>query len=145
MCQICKIPTGLKCCFLYYNKMTLCHWNDFTFFLYFFQVTHWHSPYFYAYFPCANSFPALLADMLSGGIGCIGFSWVFIFSTPSFLHPRFCFFVFFLGIGWRNVNVQKLYWLFFSLFYSPSIFCLSIHPSMLLLSLFFNLHLSFLC
>uniref|UniRef100_A0A8C8CL14 Aromatic-L-amino-acid decarboxylase n=1 Tax=Oncorhynchus tshawytscha TaxID=74940 RepID=A0A8C8CL14_ONCTS len=39
-------------------------------------VTHWHSPYFYAYFPTANSFPAMLADMLSGAIGCIGFSWV---------------------------------------------------------------------
>ncbi|XP_049335915.1 aromatic-L-amino-acid decarboxylase [Astyanax mexicanus] len=38
-------------------------------------VTHWHSPYFFAYFPTANSFPALLADMLSGAIGCIGFSW----------------------------------------------------------------------
>uniref|UniRef100_A0A8C2BJQ3 Aromatic-L-amino-acid decarboxylase n=1 Tax=Cyprinus carpio TaxID=7962 RepID=A0A8C2BJQ3_CYPCA len=40
-----------------------------------FQVTHWHSPYFYAYFPTANSFPSLLADMLCGAIGCIGFSW----------------------------------------------------------------------
>uniref|UniRef100_A0A8C8RBD0 Aromatic-L-amino-acid decarboxylase n=1 Tax=Pelusios castaneus TaxID=367368 RepID=A0A8C8RBD0_9SAUR len=38
-------------------------------------VTHWHSPYFFAYFPTASSFPALLADVLSGGIGCIGFSW----------------------------------------------------------------------
>nr|XP_020661866.1 aromatic-L-amino-acid decarboxylase [Pogona vitticeps] len=38
-------------------------------------VTHWHSPYFFAYFPTANSYPALLADMLSGAIGCIGFSW----------------------------------------------------------------------
>ncbi|TSL82509.1 Aromatic-L-amino-acid decarboxylase [Bagarius yarrelli] len=38
-------------------------------------VTHWHSPYFFAYFPTANSFPALLADMLSAGIGCVGFSW----------------------------------------------------------------------
>ncbi|XP_064201309.1 aromatic-L-amino-acid decarboxylase isoform X1 [Anguilla rostrata] len=38
-------------------------------------VTHWHSPYFYAYFPTANSYPAMLADMLSGAIGCIGFSW----------------------------------------------------------------------
>ncbi|XP_061445193.1 aromatic-L-amino-acid decarboxylase isoform X1 [Rhineura floridana] len=43
-------------------------------------VTHWHSPYFFAYFPTANSFPALLADMLSGGIGCIGFSWA---SSPA--------------------------------------------------------------
>uniref|UniRef100_A0A8D3DXS2 Aromatic-L-amino-acid decarboxylase n=1 Tax=Scophthalmus maximus TaxID=52904 RepID=A0A8D3DXS2_SCOMX len=38
-------------------------------------VTHWQSPYFYAYFPAASSFPAMLADMLSGAIGCIGFSW----------------------------------------------------------------------
>ncbi|XP_053349635.1 aromatic-L-amino-acid decarboxylase [Clarias gariepinus] len=38
-------------------------------------VTHWHSPNFYAYYPAANSFPAMLGDMLSGGIGCIGFSW----------------------------------------------------------------------
>ncbi|KAL6489109.1 hypothetical protein MHYP_G00028500 [Metynnis hypsauchen] len=38
-------------------------------------ITHWHSPYFFAYFPTANSFPAMLADMLSGAIGCIGFSW----------------------------------------------------------------------
>ncbi|XP_010138468.1 PREDICTED: aromatic-L-amino-acid decarboxylase isoform X3 [Buceros rhinoceros silvestris] len=38
-------------------------------------VTHWNSPYFFAYFPVASSFPALLADMLCGGIGCVGFSW----------------------------------------------------------------------
>ncbi|XP_035685126.1 aromatic-L-amino-acid decarboxylase-like [Branchiostoma floridae] len=38
-------------------------------------VTFWHSPHFHAYFPCANSYPALLGDMLSGAIGCIGFSW----------------------------------------------------------------------
>uniref|UniRef100_A0A7N5K153 Aromatic-L-amino-acid decarboxylase n=1 Tax=Ailuropoda melanoleuca TaxID=9646 RepID=A0A7N5K153_AILME len=38
-------------------------------------VTHWHSPYFFAYFPSANSYPALLADILCGAIGCIGFSW----------------------------------------------------------------------
>uniref|UniRef100_A0A8C5MJP2 Aromatic-L-amino-acid decarboxylase n=1 Tax=Leptobrachium leishanense TaxID=445787 RepID=A0A8C5MJP2_9ANUR len=39
-------------------------------------VTHWHSPYFFAYFPTGSSYPAMLADMLSGAIGCIGFSWV---------------------------------------------------------------------
>ncbi|CAD7687022.1 unnamed protein product [Nyctereutes procyonoides] len=38
-------------------------------------VTHWHSPFFFAYFPSANSYPALLADILCGAIGCIGFSW----------------------------------------------------------------------
>ncbi|XP_036086411.1 aromatic-L-amino-acid decarboxylase isoform X1 [Rousettus aegyptiacus] len=38
-------------------------------------VTHWNSPYFFAYFPTGNSFPSILADMLCGAIGCIGFSW----------------------------------------------------------------------
>ncbi|XP_077382936.1 aromatic-L-amino-acid decarboxylase isoform X6 [Festucalex cinctus] len=38
-------------------------------------ITHWHSPYFYAYFPAASSYPAMLADLLCGAIGCIGFSW----------------------------------------------------------------------
>lgn len=38
-------------------------------------VTHWHSPYFFAYFPAASSYPAMLADMLCTAIGCIGFSW----------------------------------------------------------------------
>lgn len=48
----------------------------------FFQVTHWHSPYFFAYFPAASSYPAMVADMLCGAIGCIGFSWV----TETFLY-----------------------------------------------------------
>ena len=39
-------------------------------------VTHWHSPNFYAYFPTACSYPAICADILSGGIACIGFSWI---------------------------------------------------------------------
>lgn len=30
---------------------------------------------FHAYFPNANSFPSILADMLSDAIGCVGFSW----------------------------------------------------------------------
>nr|BBI36954.1 dopa decarboxylase [Etmopterus molleri] len=38
-------------------------------------VTHWQSPNFHAYFAAATSFPGLLGDMLSGAIGCIGFSW----------------------------------------------------------------------
>ncbi|CAL8260899.1 unnamed protein product [Boreogadus saida] len=38
-------------------------------------MTHWQSPHFHAYFPSATSYPALLADMLSGGLGCIGFTW----------------------------------------------------------------------
>ena len=39
-------------------------------------VTHWHHPQFHAYFPTANSYPAIVADILSGAIACIGFSWI---------------------------------------------------------------------
>ena len=39
-------------------------------------LTHWHSPHFHAYYPTANSYPALLGSMLSDAIGCIGFSWM---------------------------------------------------------------------
>ncbi|CAD5209481.1 unnamed protein product [Bursaphelenchus okinawaensis] len=38
-------------------------------------VTHWQHPRFHAYFPAANSYPALLATMLSDALGCVGFSW----------------------------------------------------------------------
>ncbi|KAK6616924.1 hypothetical protein RUM43_014894 [Polyplax serrata] len=43
-------------------------------------VTHWHSPRFHAYFPTANSYPAIVADILSAGISCIGFTWM---SSPA--------------------------------------------------------------
>ncbi|XP_011494969.1 PREDICTED: aromatic-L-amino-acid decarboxylase [Ceratosolen solmsi marchali] len=39
-------------------------------------VTHWHSPKFHAYFPTGQSYPAIVADMLSGAIACIGFTWI---------------------------------------------------------------------
>ena len=39
-------------------------------------VTHWHHPNFHAYYPTANSYPAICADILSDAIACIGFSWV---------------------------------------------------------------------
>lgn len=39
-------------------------------------VTHWGSPKFHAYFPTAQSYPAIVADMLSGAIACIGFTWI---------------------------------------------------------------------
>lgn len=38
-------------------------------------VTHWQHPRFHAYFPAGNSFPSILADMLSDALGCVGFSW----------------------------------------------------------------------
>ncbi|XP_022661548.1 aromatic-L-amino-acid decarboxylase-like isoform X2 [Varroa destructor] len=39
-------------------------------------ITHWHSPHFHAYFTTAQSPPALLADILSSTIACIGFTWI---------------------------------------------------------------------
>lgn len=39
-------------------------------------VTHWQHPRFHAYFPSGNSYPSIMAEILSAGIGCIGFSWV---------------------------------------------------------------------
>ncbi|VDK43167.1 unnamed protein product [Anisakis simplex] len=38
-------------------------------------ITHWQHPRFHAYFPAGNSFPSILADMISDAIGCMGFSW----------------------------------------------------------------------
>ncbi|CAJ0942816.1 unnamed protein product, partial [Mesorhabditis belari] len=43
-------------------------------------VTWWHHPNFYAYFPTALSHHAIVADILSGGISAIGFTWK---SCPS--------------------------------------------------------------
>ncbi|KJH48703.1 pyridoxal-dependent decarboxylase domain protein [Dictyocaulus viviparus] len=37
--------------------------------------TYWHHPHFFAYFPTACSYPAIIADILSGGIAGVGFSW----------------------------------------------------------------------
>uniref|UniRef100_A0A914VWP3 Aromatic-L-amino-acid decarboxylase n=1 Tax=Plectus sambesii TaxID=2011161 RepID=A0A914VWP3_9BILA len=42
--------------------------------------THWHHPHFFAYYPTANSYPAILGDILSAGLAPIGFTWK---SSPS--------------------------------------------------------------
>lgn len=50
-------------------------------------LTHWHSPNFHAYYPTAQSYPAIVGEMLSAGFGCVGLSWVrtiFIFLITSF-------------------------------------------------------------
>ncbi|XP_012262153.2 aromatic-L-amino-acid decarboxylase-like [Athalia rosae] len=39
-------------------------------------MTHWNSPQFHAYYPSANSYPSIVAEMLIAGIGCLGFSWM---------------------------------------------------------------------
>ena len=38
-------------------------------------ITHWQSPNFHAYFPCATSGPAILGDLLSTGLGINGMNW----------------------------------------------------------------------
>jgi aromatic-L-amino-acid decarboxylase len=38
-------------------------------------ITHWQHPHFHAYFPAGNSYPSILGEMLSAGLGIVGFSW----------------------------------------------------------------------
>ena len=39
-------------------------------------LTHWQHPNFYAYFPSNSSYPAILGDLLTSGLGVQGMSWV---------------------------------------------------------------------
>ena len=43
-------------------------------------ITHWQSPNFHAFFPCATSGPAILGDLISTGLGINGMNWV---TSPS--------------------------------------------------------------
>lgn len=38
-------------------------------------ITHWQSPNFYAFFPSNTSFPSILGDMISSGLGVQGMIW----------------------------------------------------------------------
>jgi aromatic-L-amino-acid/L-tryptophan decarboxylase len=38
-------------------------------------ITHWQSPNFFAYFPSNNSFPSILGELLSSGLGVQGMLW----------------------------------------------------------------------
>ena len=38
-------------------------------------ITHWQSPNFFAYFPSNNSFPSILGEMISAGLGVQGMLW----------------------------------------------------------------------
>jgi len=38
-------------------------------------ITHWQSPSFFAYFPANASFPSILGDLLSSGLGVQGMLW----------------------------------------------------------------------
>ena len=39
-------------------------------------ITHWQSPNFFAYFPANASFPAILGELLSAGLGVQGMLWL---------------------------------------------------------------------
>ncbi|KAH8400567.1 hypothetical protein KR222_006820 [Zaprionus bogoriensis] len=39
-------------------------------------LTHWQSPYFYAFYPSSASAGSIIGEMLIAGIGVLGFSWV---------------------------------------------------------------------
>ena len=38
-------------------------------------ITHWQSPNFFAYFPANASFPSILGELLSAGLGAQGMIW----------------------------------------------------------------------
>jgi aromatic-L-amino-acid decarboxylase len=38
-------------------------------------LTHWQHPSFFAYFPCNSSYPAILGELVSAGLGVNGMSW----------------------------------------------------------------------
>jgi aromatic-L-amino-acid decarboxylase len=38
-------------------------------------ITHWQSPGWFAYFPCNNSGPSILAELVSAGLGAQGMLW----------------------------------------------------------------------
>jgi len=38
-------------------------------------ITHWQSPNFYAYFPSNTSFPSIMGDLISSGLGVQGMIW----------------------------------------------------------------------
>lgn len=44
------------------------------------NTLNWQHPYFFGYFPSGNSYASIIGDLLSSGLGIIGFSWV---SSPS--------------------------------------------------------------
>lgn len=44
------------------------------------NILDWQHPYFLGYFPSCNSYPSIIGEFLSAGLGIIGFSWI---SSPS--------------------------------------------------------------
>ncbi|XP_019761650.2 aromatic-L-amino-acid decarboxylase [Dendroctonus ponderosae] len=38
-------------------------------------LTHWHSPYFHAFFPTGQSYPAIIGELFMAGIGAVATKW----------------------------------------------------------------------
>ncbi|XP_060516895.1 aromatic-L-amino-acid decarboxylase-like [Cylas formicarius] len=38
-------------------------------------LTHWHSPYFHAFFPTANSYPGIIGELFIAGLGTLTTNW----------------------------------------------------------------------
>ncbi|XP_063699488.1 3,4-dihydroxyphenylacetaldehyde synthase 2-like isoform X1 [Culicoides brevitarsis] len=39
-------------------------------------ITHWQSPNFHGFFPTPTCFPSVVGEMISAGLGVVGFSWI---------------------------------------------------------------------
>lgn len=65
-------------------------------------ITHWQHPKFHAYFPAGNSYPSIMGEMLSSGLGIVGFSWA---ASPS------CTELETIVLDWlgRMINLPKIF------------------------------------
>jgi hypothetical protein len=52
--------------------------------------TNWSHPHFFAYYPTANSYPAVIGEILSASLATIGFSWVS--QQHIYICSKYCFF-----------------------------------------------------
>lgn len=58
-------------------------------------MTHWQSPHFHAYFPAGQSYPSILGELLSAGLGTVEFTWVsqIIISLKKFTYNKCSLFI----------------------------------------------------
>lgn len=78
-------------------------------------LTHWQSPNMHAYYPTATSFPSIVGEMISSGLGVIGFSWV----CQDLNHVS----------GWYRLSTQQSIFCLFT-FWSNSFFFIGFELSL---------------
>jgi len=86
-------------------------------------MTHWQHPRFHAYFPAGNSYPSILADMLSDALGVVGFSWA---AAPA------CTELETIVLDWLGKMIGELG---FCLFHGDPIMSFNVFPKLYLLLL----------